>query len=82
MGSIVTQEEALAWVAAMFAEAPGRLTPDTARADIAEWDSLGVLTVMASLDSDFDIVLSDEEVQSMRKVNDILDILRKNGKLG
>lgn len=82
METMVTEEQALTWVAAMFAETPGRLTPETLRADIPEWDSLGVLTVMANLDSDFDVVLSDDEVQSLKKVGDILDILRRNGKLG
>ena len=77
----MTQQEALEWIAKLFDEKPERLTPETAREDIQAWDSLGVLTLMADLDSDFSILLSDDEVQGMKTVNDILEILRKHGKL-
>ena len=78
---MMTQEQALRWVAALFSEPPHKVTPDTASIDIAEWDSLGMLTLLASLDRDFGIVLSDDEVQGMKRVADILEILRQNGKL-
>ena len=77
----MTEEEAVGWIAELFEEKPEQLTPDTGRADIQAWDSLGVLTLMAGLDSTFSIQLSDDEVQSMRKVSDILVILRRNGKV-
>lgn len=77
----MTQEEALRWIAGLFYETPECLTPDTARADIEAWDSLGALSLLASLDSDFNIVLPDEEIQGLTKVGDILLILRRNGKL-
>ncbi len=77
----MTQQEALEWIAKLFEEKPERLTPDTARGGIPAWDSLGVLTLMADLDSNFGIQLSDDEVQGMKSVKDILDILRRNGKL-
>jgi acyl carrier protein len=77
----MTQEEALLWVAGVFAVPPERLSPETARTTIADWDSLGVLTLMASLDTDFGIVLLDDEIQGMKKVGDILDVLRRSGRL-
>ncbi len=77
----MTQEEALRWIAGVFAEPPEKLTPETHRAEILDWDSLGVLTLMASLDSDFGVILSDDELQSLKEVGDILDVLRRNGKL-
>lgn len=77
----LTEESALAWIAALFHEAPERLKPETIREDIEEWDSLGVLTLLASLDSDHNIILNDEEVQGIRCVGDVLDILRRHGKL-
>ena len=76
---MITQTEALNWVAKLFEEPVGQLNADTARKDIIAWDSLGVLTLMASLDSDFGIILTDDQIEKMKKVEDILTILRKNG---
>ncbi len=77
----MTQQEALEWIARLFEEKPERVTPDTVRDDIPAWDSLGVLTLMADLDSQLGIQLSDDEVQGMKSVKDILNILQRNGKL-
>jgi len=77
----MTQTEALDWVAKLFEEPPGRLTPEMERESIIAWDSLGVLTLMASLDADFGITLSDDELQEMKKVEDVLAVLRNNGSL-
>ena len=77
----MTQEEAIRWIAGLFSEPPEKLTPETPRSAILDWDSLGVLTLMSSLDSDFGIVLSDDELQELRTVGSVLDVLRRNGKL-
>lgn len=77
----MTQREALDWIGKLFEEPPGRLSPDMRRGDIAAWDSLGVLTLMASLDEEFGIVLADEQLQEIHNVDDILNILRKGGRL-
>ena len=77
----MTQGEAIALIAELFEESPERLSPETPREDIPAWDSLGVLTLMASLDRDFGIELTDGEVQGLRKIDDVLEILRRNGKL-
>jgi acyl carrier protein len=78
---MMTQGEALNWVAKLFEEPVDELSPNTSRESIIAWDSLGVLTLMASLDSDFGIILSDDQLQGMKKVEDILVVLRKNGAL-
>ncbi len=77
----MTQQDAVEWIAKLFEVSPEQLTPDTLRDDIPAWDSLGVLTLMASLDSDHGIVLTDDDVQAIKKVGDILDVMRRNGKL-
>jgi acyl carrier protein len=77
----MTQAEVLAWVADVFQESLEKLTMDTPRTEIAMWDSLGVLTLMAELDEKFDLVVSDQEMRAMTKVGDILSLLEKNGKL-
>ena len=78
---MMMQTEALTWVANLFEESAGVLTPDTPREDIPAWDSLGVLTLMAGFDSEFGITLSDDQLQKMKKVDDILEVLRTQGAL-
>ena len=77
----MSHEEAVEWVAKVFETVPEQLTPDTHRDQIAAWDSLGVLTLMASLDNDHGIVLTDDDVQAIKTVGDILDVMRKKGAL-
>jgi acyl carrier protein len=78
----MNQTEALAWIADLFEMPPAEIQPDTKRAAIPAWDSLGVLTLMAALDEKFDTLLTEEEMQTMQSVQGILDVLTKNGKIG
>ncbi len=78
---IMSQQETLAWIAQLFEVPTDKVTSETDRIDIPAWDSLGVLVLMAGLDTDFGVILSDDEVSSMNKVNDILEILRARGKV-
>ena len=77
----MTQRDGVEWIAKLFEISHEQLTPDTLRDAISAWDSLGVLTLMASLDSDFGIVLTDDDIQGIKKVGDILDVMRRSGKL-
>jgi len=77
----MTLEEALTWISDLFEESVEDINPETLKEDIPAWDSLGVLTLMADLDENFDILLTEEEMQDLQKVNDIFEILRRNGKL-
>lgn len=79
--TMTTQESALKWIADMFEQSFETLTPETLRQDIPAWDSLGVLTLMAGLDEKFGIMLSDVELGEMSRVGDILEVLRRFGKL-
>jgi acyl carrier protein len=65
----------------MFEEPGSRITSDTARADIAAWDSLGQLVLMSALDQRFGIRLNQEELSALASVRDILDILTKHQRL-
>ena len=77
----MTERAAVEWIAKVFETSPDQLTPDTHRDNVPAWDSLGVLTLMASLDSDLGIVLTDDDVQAVKTIGDILDVIRRNGKL-
>lgn len=73
--------EALAWISELFEEPPERLTADMPKDDIPGWDSLGVLTLMAALDERFGVQLTEEEMEEMQNVSDILAVLRRAGAL-
>ena len=77
----MTLDDAMDWIANLFEEAPENLRPDMARDEIPAWDSLGILSLMAGLDEEFEVLLSDDEIQSLRSVGDILAILRRNGRI-
>lgn len=77
----MTVEEALRWIADLFEKPPEEITTETLKEEIKAWDSLGTLTLMAGLDSDFGILLTDEELQELKSVQDILEVMRRNNKL-
>lgn len=79
MAPLETLNEALAWVADVFETQGEKIKTETRRDDIEAWDSLGILTLMARLDEDFQILLVEEEIQQLRSVKDILDLLRRRG---
>jgi acyl carrier protein len=72
-------DEALSWIANLFEAPEESITPETKREDIEAWDSLGVLTLLAALDDDFEIILSDEIAAEMQSIEDILKVLRAHG---
>lgn len=43
------------------------------------WDSMGVLMLMAELDERFGLTLEEEEIKSLKNVDDILALLTKQG---
>lgn len=74
-------QDAVNWIAEVFEEPAGRITAETMRKEIPGWDSLGTLSLIAGLDERFDVHLSENDIDGMQRVSDILDILRRNGKL-
>lgn len=71
--------ELLAWVADVFETPVESIQPQTPRDEIATWDSLGILTLIARMDEDFHILLTDEEIQRLRSVGDVIDLIRERG---
>ena len=74
--------EVLAWVADIFETPAEKIRPDTKRDEIEAWDSLGILTLMARMDEDFKVLPTEEEIQQLRSVEDILNLLRERDALG
>jgi acyl carrier protein len=77
----MTTQEATTWIAILFQESVESLTPETPRDAVPAWDSLGELTMMADMDEKFGIVLTDSQLRAMTRVDDILQVLRNNGKI-
>ena len=75
----MTEHEALKWIAELFEEPVENIRPETKQDEVDGWDSLGVLSLMAGLDEEFDILMSEEEMQNLHTVADILEVLKKNG---
>jgi acyl carrier protein len=72
-------KEALAWIGELFEENPDNIKPDTPREKVAAWDSLGMLTLMSKLDEEFSIILEEDKAAELKKVGDLLDVLRVHG---
>ena len=77
----MTTDEALKWLAKLFEFPADALRPETPREAIPAWDSLGTLTLMAGLDEKFGVALTDTEIRGMAKAGDVIELLRKKGKL-
>ena len=77
----MNEEAALQWFADQFGLPAASISTATMRTEIPTWDSLGVLTLMAALDETFGLVVNDADMRAMQTVGDVLDLLRKNGKL-
>jgi|KBSMisStandDraft_5_1062788.scaffolds.fasta_scaffold1958500_2 acyl carrier protein len=75
----IKPHDALTWISGIFEEPPGRIAAATRRHEIAGWDSLGTLSLIAALDERFDINLSESDIEGMQSVDDILAILRRHG---
>jgi acyl carrier protein len=73
--------EILTWVAEVFERPAEGLRPETKRDEIDAWDSLGILTLIARMDEDFQVLLTEDEIQGLRSVGDIVEVLRKHGQV-
>ena len=74
-------QEALAWISEVFEHPPGRITAATMREEIPGWDSLGTLALIAAFDERLNIQLNKTDIEEMKAVGDILEILRRNASL-
>jgi acyl carrier protein len=77
----ISTSEAIAWFAEIFETTESEISSETQQQDIEGWDSMGVLTLMAELDDRFSINLSQDELESINTINDLLDVLRNNNVL-
>lgn len=77
----MTEQAALAWIAGVFQVSPESIHAGSTRTDINTWDSMGVLLLMAGMDEEFGLILTDADMKSLQTVGDILALLRAQGKI-
>ena len=53
----------------------GTLSPEMFLDDIEEWDSLSVLTLMAEMKTNFDIILTTKQVNEFKTVEDVCGVI-------
>jgi len=74
-------EEKLSLIAEALDIEPGTLKPETRLEDLQEWDSLGMVSLIAMLDKHFSVRLQPEEIRALVTVEDILSRM-KEGSVG
>lgn len=59
---------------------PGTLQPDTSFKDLDEWSSMHALIIIALIDTDYDVVLTGDDLSKLSTVQELYDIVksRKN----
>lgn len=65
----------------VFAEPAKDLTPGALRENIAGWDSMGALMLIAELDERFGVELTADVSRQFRQVEDVLLFLKQCGVL-
>ncbi|NPV81335.1 MAG: acyl carrier protein [Firmicutes bacterium] len=58
----------------------GSISLETNVGEVAEWDSIGWLTIISMLDERYGIQISSQEIRTIKKVKDLVDlVLTKKG---
>lgn len=53
------------------------IKPDTVLEELEEWDSMGVIAVIAMLDKKYGVQLKADQIRELKTVNDILEHMRE-----
>lgn len=55
---------------------PGTLKPDTGFRDLEEWSSMHALIIIAMIDTEYDVMLTGEDLTNASTVQDLFDIIQ------
>ena len=78
----ISIEDALELIAETINESVEDVQPGVALEALEGWDSMAVLLLMAEFDERFDIILDEDKIKSLKRVDDILGVLREADFLG
>jgi acyl carrier protein len=59
--------------------APERVTDNLTYNTIPEWDSIGHMTLVAEIESAFDVMLETDDILGLSSVSKAIDILKRHG---
>ncbi len=57
-----------------------KLTPELSAKDVGGWDSFKQIEIMVSVEEQFDIKLNTKEIDGLKNVGDLADVIRKKAK--
>ena len=70
-------QEAISWLADIFNVDEADIQLDQPRESLDYWDSMGMLLLMGDLDDLFDFTLSEDELNNISTINELLAILKE-----
>ncbi len=70
---------ALQWIANILAIQGRDLRVEDTRASVTEWDSMGDLLLLSSLEEDLGIVVSADEIAEIASIRQILALMEARG---
>jgi len=74
----ISRDDALELIAEAINESVNDVQPGVELATLNGWDSMAVLMLMAELDEQFDIILDEDKINTLKLVDDILAVLEDN----
>jgi acyl carrier protein len=77
----MTQDDVKLMIASALGLPPDGIDDNTRAGDVEEWDSMGTMSILVMLDSDFGVRLAPNETAAAQSVEGILGLLRRAGKL-
>lgn len=78
----MTRREALEKIAQMLEIPAQQLAENLTPNEVATWDSLGQINILAFLDREFDIQLTQAEMANITTLGSVLNIVENKGKFG
>lgn len=76
---MATEKEIIEMIAEAFSIDPSSLTAESSRDDIEEWDSMGMLMLMAELDERYEMVVEEDVLAELERVADIIALIQAKG---
>jgi len=58
---------------------PSEISPTTEFRSLADWDSLAYISAITVIESEFGVIIPDNEFRKFKTIADISDYIRKNG---